>query len=159
MIRYLTRLELARLHSRQSHLERSATFWPLNIKPNPPLQIRKFSLKTSPCASIYLRNPRTIASTPVSPKYFSQQIRHYTNPKRDRSMADTSGSITISKQREVLPTNVVPRHYDLTLEPNFENFTFDGSGELQSVFLGLRGVNDTQLLLTSMSPTIRLPSP
>ncbi|KAI1083155.1 peptidase family M1-domain-containing protein [Whalleya microplaca] len=28
--------------------------------------------------------------------------------------------------RELLPTNVIPRHYDVTLEPDFEKFTFDG---------------------------------
>ncbi|SCU87998.1 LADA_0E07536g1_1 [Lachancea dasiensis] len=28
--------------------------------------------------------------------------------------------------REVLPTNVTPVHYDLTVEPNFDNFKFDG---------------------------------
>jgi aminopeptidase 2 len=49
-----------------------------------------------------------------------------------RSMADISGSIDITKNREVLPTNVVPRHYDLTLEPDFKKFTFDGTGELRA---------------------------
>lgn len=29
--------------------------------------------------------------------------------------------------REVLPTNVKPVHYDLTLDPNFEKFTYDGT--------------------------------
>ncbi|KAI0382042.1 peptidase family M1-domain-containing protein [Hypomontagnella monticulosa] len=31
-----------------------------------------------------------------------------------------------TKGRELLPTNVIPTHYDVTLEPNFEKFTFDG---------------------------------
>ncbi|KAI1735939.1 peptidase family M1-domain-containing protein [Xylaria scruposa] len=31
-----------------------------------------------------------------------------------------------SSGRELLPTNVVPRHYDVTLEPDFEKFTFEG---------------------------------
>ena len=29
--------------------------------------------------------------------------------------------------RELLPTNVVPRHYDVTLEPDFEKFIFKGT--------------------------------
>ncbi|KAK5788878.1 hypothetical protein VI817_009836 [Penicillium citrinum] len=39
---------------------------------------------------------------------------------------DVSGSTNV-QGREVLPTNVKPVHYDLTLEPNFEKFTYDGS--------------------------------
>ena len=48
---------------------------------------------------------------------------------RARSGAGTSGSIHIAKSREVLPTTVVPKHYDLTLEPNFKDFNFDGTGD------------------------------
>ncbi len=48
---------------------------------------------------------------------------------RAMSGADKSGSIDIAKSREVLPTTVVPKHYDLTLEPNFKDFHFDGTGE------------------------------
>lgn len=38
-----------------------------------------------------------------------------------------SGSTNIAHGREVLPTNVKPVHYDLTLEPNFETFKYDGT--------------------------------
>lgn len=28
--------------------------------------------------------------------------------------------------REILPANVIPRHYDLTLEPDFKKLTYEG---------------------------------
>jgi aminopeptidase 2 len=37
-----------------------------------------------------------------------------------------SGGIDVTKGREILPANVIPRHYDLTLEPDFKNLTYDG---------------------------------
>ncbi len=33
----------------------------------------------------------------------------------------------VSKGREILPANVIPRHYDLTLEPDFEKLTYEGT--------------------------------
>lgn len=39
---------------------------------------------------------------------------------------DASGSTNVHG-RQVLPTNVKPVHYDLTLEPNFEKFTYEGT--------------------------------
>ncbi|KAJ6055419.1 hypothetical protein N7444_004517 [Penicillium canescens] len=39
---------------------------------------------------------------------------------------EASGSTNV-QGREVLPTNVKPVHYDLTLEPNFEKFTYEGT--------------------------------
>ncbi|PYH92872.1 lysine aminopeptidase apsA [Aspergillus ellipticus CBS 707.79] len=40
---------------------------------------------------------------------------------------EVSGSTNVPAGREVLPTNVKPIHYDLTLEPNFETFKYDGT--------------------------------
>lgn len=40
----------------------------------------------------------------------------------------TGGGASGSAQgRELLPANVVPRHYHVTLEPDFEKLTFDGT--------------------------------
>ncbi|RMZ82863.1 hypothetical protein DV737_g1899, partial [Chaetothyriales sp. CBS 132003] len=44
-------------------------------------------------------------------------------------MADTAGAVTTSG-RIVLPTDCVPKHYDLTLEPDFEKFTFEGEAKI-----------------------------
>jgi aminopeptidase 2 len=33
--------------------------------------------------------------------------------------------------RELLPTNVIPTHYDVTLEPDFEKFTFQGTALIE----------------------------
>jgi aminopeptidase 2 len=38
-----------------------------------------------------------------------------------------SGAMDMTKGRQILPANVVPRHYDLTLEPDFENLTYEGT--------------------------------
>lgn len=37
------------------------------------------------------------------------------------------GSTQVPAGREILPANVKPVHYDLTLEPDFEKFTYDGT--------------------------------
>jgi aminopeptidase 2 len=48
--------------------------------------------------------------------------------------ADVDGaSIDITQAREVLPTNVKPLHYDLTLEPDFEKFTYEGKVVIEYV--------------------------
>lgn len=40
--------------------------------------------------------------------------------------AEVVASGMATKSREVLPTNVKPLHYDLTLEPDFDKFTYEG---------------------------------
>ncbi|KAK3094275.1 Aminopeptidase 2 mitochondrial, partial [Teratosphaeriaceae sp. CCFEE 6253] len=51
--------------------------------------------------------------------------------------ADTS-AMDVSKGREVLPKNVKPTHYNLTLEPNLETFKYNGT-----VTIDLDVVEDT----------------
>lgn len=41
---------------------------------------------------------------------------------------DVSGaSVDVTKGREILPGNVVPKHYDITLEPDFKELTYKGT--------------------------------
>lgn len=60
----------------------------------------------------------------------SQVAKRYCSYRRmcmSRRTDVPSGSTNVTHGREVLPTNVKPVHYDLTLEPNFEKFTYDGT--------------------------------
>ncbi|KAK4659472.1 Aminopeptidase 2 mitochondrial [Podospora pseudocomata] len=45
---------------------------------------------------------------------------------RTHAQADVASGVNVAA-RELLPTNVIPRHYHVTLEPNFKDFTFDGT--------------------------------
>lgn len=45
---------------------------------------------------------------------------------RHNGAAEGSGALNVTG-RELLPTNVVPRHYDLTLEPDFTKLTYQGT--------------------------------
>jgi len=38
-----------------------------------------------------------------------------------------AGGLDVSKGREILPANVIHKHYDLTLEPDFQKLTYDGT--------------------------------
>jgi aminopeptidase 2 len=49
------------------------------------------------------------------------------------SGADVHSHVDVTKSREVLPTNVKPIHYDLTLEPDFEKFTYEGEVTIEYV--------------------------
>jgi len=40
---------------------------------------------------------------------------------------------SVEAHREVLPRNVKPLHYDLTLEPDFEKFTYNGTVVIEYV--------------------------
>src|ERR1700710_484353 len=70
---------------------------------------------THPCSRV--TRPR------VSP--FQSTVRHCSHQRgmcRNMGADAADANMDISKGREVLPKNVKPLHYDLTLEPNFETF-------------------------------------
>lgn len=56
----------------------------------------------------------------------------------DRGAEVENGGVDVTMGREILPANVIPKHYDLTLEPDFKNFTFEGT-----VVVDLDVVEDT----------------
>ena len=85
------------------------------------------------------RNPsRQRASLVSRPSITSQAIR-YCSYQRNmcKTHADVASSgMDISKGREILPANVKPVHYDLTLEPDFEKFTYEGTVVIEYVSFG-----------------------
>jgi aminopeptidase 2 len=58
-----------------------------------------------------------------------------------RYASDNPGSVANSPGRIVLPTNLKPIHYDVTLEPDFEKFTFEGK-----VLIDLDVVKDSKTI-------------
>lgn len=102
-------------------------------------------------------SPKTyIYPTPTTTPLQPNSIRRFQTPKQklpsvrycsyQRTMRKhhfgtdvTSSSIDVSKGREVLPKNVKPIHYDLTLEPNLETFEYEGK-----VVIDLDVVEDTR---------------
>ncbi|PGH27998.1 hypothetical protein AJ80_00253 [Polytolypa hystricis UAMH7299] len=56
----------------------------------------------------------------------SKRYCSYRRMCRARQGDDAVGSTT-APNREILPANVKPLHYDLTLEPDFEKYTFEGT--------------------------------
>ncbi|KAK0618339.1 peptidase family M1-domain-containing protein [Bombardia bombarda] len=45
---------------------------------------------------------------------------------RTNAFAEVAGGVNV-QGRELLPANVIPRHYHVTLEPDFKKLTFDGT--------------------------------
>ena len=54
----------------------------------------------------------------------------------------------VTKGREVLPTNARPLHYDVTLEPDFEKFTYEGTMVVEYVPRGQWGSSTPPSLST-----------
>lgn len=54
--------------------------------------------------------------------------------------------MNVSSGRVLLPNNVKPLHYDLTLEPDFENFTYEGTVVIEYVQSKMGGISKDALL-------------
>jgi aminopeptidase 2 len=75
---------------------------------------------------------RTAQPSRHTPLITVRHCSHRRNMCR-HSGADVHSHVDVTGSREVLPTNVKPVHYDLTLEPDFEKFTYEGSVTIEYV--------------------------
>lgn len=109
---------------------------------NPPF-FRTPLLNTLPSSSPLSRSFCAIAKNIrfekrniVQQRFPARQIVRYCSHRRAmcRHNADIpGGSVHVESDREVLPTNVKPLHYDLTLEPNFDKFSYEGTVVIEYV--------------------------
>lgn len=80
--------------------------------------------------------PRSRAQIPFRRSPLSQISKRHCSYRRmciARGGDVPAGTTNVAQGREVLPTNVKPVHYDLTLDPDFEKFTFDGTVVIEYV--------------------------
>ena len=77
---------------------------------------------------------------PLRPQItLTQQNKRHCSHRRTMCKANADivgGSMDVEKGREVLPTNVKPVHYNLTLEPDFEKFSYEGTVIIEYVQSG-----------------------
>ncbi|OMP84133.1 Aminopeptidase 2, mitochondrial [Diplodia seriata] len=136
-------LPFARCYPQQARLTRAGTSW--SCHPAASAAARSYN------TSLHLKLPSTNPTVPS--RYpskrisnpFLRPVRHCSH-RRALNMckhfgheADATSSIDVTKGREVLPKNVKPVHYDLTLEPKLDgDFTYEGT-----VVIDLDVVEDT----------------
>ncbi|KAJ5669164.1 hypothetical protein N7462_010234 [Penicillium macrosclerotiorum] len=98
------------------------------LQAKPPLLSARSPLPLFLSAPRSLAAPRPISRPRSLRSSLSQPTKRYCSYRRMcSSRRDEPAGSTNVQGREVLPTNVKPVHYDLTLEPNFETFKYDGT--------------------------------
>ena len=119
-------------------------------------------LKLNPRRHLVLRalNPTTTTSYParrlhlqdtslhrppsllkLAPTSAVRYCSHRRNMCKQFGVEGHASAVDITQGREVLPTNVKPLHYDLTLEPNFSDFTYDGTVVIEWAISSLPIIN------------------
>ncbi|KAF7877588.1 hypothetical protein EAF04_001263 [Stromatinia cepivora] len=73
-----------------------------------------------------LNNFRNTPSTTSAIRHCSYRRHNMCRGVHAREEVESAG-MDITKGREILPANVIPRHYDLTLEPDFKKCTYEGT--------------------------------
>lgn len=127
---------MLRLSSRASHLAYQA-FKPHWFLAAPPTAFRPLSQKASRYLSSSVRSIKSGRGAEFSSRrLLTKQIVRYCSCQRAMCRGDVDlpgGSMDVKNARVLLPTNVKPVHYDLTLEPDFEKFTYEGTVVIEYV--------------------------
>jgi hypothetical protein len=102
--------------------------------PRPYTRLAKPSISSALCSNSHCSSRNSLRSYRQQNTYLSKPsataARHCSYRRsmcRSQHATEApSASIDVTKGREVLPQNVKPTHYNLTLEPNFETFKYEG---------------------------------
>lgn len=120
-----------RLHNLRPGLTASNS----HIRQRPAHTSRSVSIPGATPISSFSTGPSHTARSQVPRPTILVQRRHCSyqrNMCRQQFGTDVAEShIDVSKGREVLPKNVKPLHYRLTLEPNLVTFEFDGQVDIE----------------------------
>ena len=131
------RLPLALSAARQPPLSLRASSAAAPLFARPSSTSASLSSSSSPTSSFRplpynRRSPSLLSLSHTSKRHCS-----YRRMCGSRRAEELSGSTNVTHGREILPTNVKPVHYDLTLEPDFEKFTYDGTVVIEYAALTL----------------------
>ncbi|KAL1382983.1 aminopeptidase 2 mitochondrial precursor [Phyllosticta capitalensis] len=81
---------------------------------------------TTHLSSTSTSTPSSRPTTRLPPRSLPRFVRYCSHRRNMCKHFDAGSNLDITKGREVLPKNVKPIHYDLTLEPNLETFEYEG---------------------------------
>jgi hypothetical protein len=77
-----------------------------------------------PTSALQIPSPRPLNKHRRTPNF--NQKRYCSHRRNMCRAADSGSAVVTGKVRQVLPTDVKPLHYALTLEPNLKTFEYNG---------------------------------